>query len=222
MPGGARAAPASRSLGRRAWLAAYSLALAVAALGLAAATPTPAEVLGRAGWWQTGSLLAVLVAAGWLQLEVWYGTEGESFDLSEAALAPVLFLLPPLGAVAQVAVAQSAAEALLRRHPLKACFNVCQWALATAAGSLAFTLLRPDGPPTQAGLPALLAGLLAVSVVNHAALVGVFWLDQRGPLRRVLTAAAPGALVGWLVVAVNLAFGVLFVAVAVWVPAATL
>jgi diguanylate cyclase (GGDEF)-like protein/PAS domain S-box-containing protein len=222
MPGSARAAPASRSLGRRAWLAAYSLALAVAALGLAAATPTPAEVLGRAGWWQTGSLLAVLVAAGWLQLEVWYGTEGESFDLSEAALAPVLFLLPPLGAVALGAVAQSAAEALLRRHPLKAWFNVCQWALATAAGSLAFTLLRPDGPPTPAGLPALLAGLLAVSVVNHAALVGVFWLDQRGPLRRVLTAAAPGALVGWLVVAVNLAFGVLFVAVAVWVPAATL
>jgi hypothetical protein len=133
----------------------------------------------------------------------------------------VIFLLPPAAAVALVAAGKAGSGVLLRGHPVKAAFNVAQWSAAASVGAATFNLLRPPGPPTHRQIPALLAALLTVSVVNQAAVAGVAWLDQGGPLRRVLQETGAGAWLGWLLVGVNLAFGVLFAATVCWLPLAT-
>jgi hypothetical protein len=103
----------------------------------------------------------------------------------------VIFLLPPAAAVALVAAGKAGSGVLLRRHPVKAAFNVAQWSAAASVGAATFNLLRPPGPPTHRQIPAL----LTVSVVNQAAVAGVAWLDQGGPLRRVLQETGAGR--GW-------------------------
>jgi hypothetical protein len=87
VPAASRAAPAGPAARR--WLAAAStLALAALGVGLAAATTPPGtDLLGGLGWPETlGLLLLVVAAVGWLQVELWYGSEGKTFDLLEAAL----------------------------------------------------------------------------------------------------------------------------------------
>jgi hypothetical protein len=220
MPSSSRAAPVGAA--PIFWVVAYTAFLAAAGLAIGIfATGSIAADRFEGAWLSVLGLTVALTAAGFLQLEFWYGKEGESFDLSEAVLAPVIFVLPPLGAVAVIALAQTVAETLLRRHPVKATFNVAQWMFATAIGSVIFAQLRP-GTATPRDLPALIAALVTISLVNHVALIGVFWLDQRGPLRQVLATTGSGVVFGWVMAGVNVAFGVLFVASYMWVPVATL
>src|SRR5215213_1838150 len=196
MPSSSRAAPVGAA--PMLWVLAYTAFLAAAGTAIAIlATGDPANPLDGA-WLSALALTITLIAAGFLQLELWYGQEGESFDLFEAVLAPVIFALPPLGVVAVVAVAKTVAEILLRRHPVKATFNVAQWIFATAVGAVVFAGLRPD-TATPRDLPALVAALLTISLLNHVALIGVFWLDQRQPLRQVLaaTGSAPSSAGSW-------------------------
>jgi diguanylate cyclase (GGDEF)-like protein/PAS domain S-box-containing protein len=219
MPSSTRAAPVGAA--PVVWVLAYTAFLAAAGLAIGILATDEITNPFDGAWLSVLALTVALSAAGFLQLEFWYGNEGESFDLSEAVLAPVIFVLPPLGAVAVIAVAQTVAETLLRRHPVKATFNVAQWMFVTAVGSVVFAELRP-GTATPRDLPALIAALLVISLLSHVALIGVFWLDQRQPLRQVVASTGSGVVFGCVMAGVNVAFGVLFVAAYMWVPAATL
>ena len=101
-----------------------------------------------------------------------FGTKIEDLDVFEAVLAPAPLLFDVPAVVALVVVAKVIAETIAHRQPVKAWFNVSQWALAAAVGAVTFGHLD-NGPGLEASeLAALVVALLAVAVVNHAALGG--------------------------------------------------
>jgi diguanylate cyclase (GGDEF)-like protein/PAS domain S-box-containing protein len=197
-------------------LAALGIVGGVLTEDIAAATAMPP-------WPTVISLLILLAAAGFSTLEIQFHEQGDALDLLEAVLAPAIFLLPPLTVVIVVGLAQALSESLQRIHPTKACFNVAQWMSAAAAGSFVFHLLREDVATTPVNLWALVAAMLAVSLVNLVSLVVVLLIARQKPLPVVLAELAPaivrGSLIGW---SINVAFGVIFAATAAWVPEAIL
>ena len=157
--------------------------------------------------------LVALTAAGALQLEYRYRDHVDARDLFEAVLAPALLAFPGLGVVAVAAAAKALSQGLRRVHPVKACFNVAQWAAAAGAGSVVFAALRPSGPASAADLFPLAAAMVAVLGVSNAAVVAVLRLVERRPLRRVLADLTPIIVLGWVIGgAVNLTGGVLLAA----------
>jgi diguanylate cyclase (GGDEF)-like protein/PAS domain S-box-containing protein len=171
--------------------------------------------------WPTVALfLALLTAAGFPTLQFQYRDQVDALDLFEAILTPAVLVLPPLQAVAVVGVVIAVSEAIQRIHPVKACFNVAQWMAATAAGSLVLAALRDRAAaPTVRDLVALAAGMAVIMAVNDLALIGVLWLTGRQPLRVVLHGVRPLVVPVWIVGgAINLAFGMLFVAAYLWRP----
>src|SRR4030095_16085661 len=178
---------------------------------------------GMPSWLALVSLFVLLTVAAFPPLEFQYRDQVAALDLYEAILAPALFLLPPLAVVAVVGLSQAFSERLQRIHPVKACFNVAQWMSAAAAGSLVFHLLRVDATASPRNLFALFIALLTIHAVNLAAVVAVLLLARGQPLRSVPVELAPAMVRGSLVgLAVNLAFGAIFVATAAWIPEAIL
>jgi len=164
-------------------------------------------------------LLAALTAAGSLHIDFRYHDEIEALELFESVLLVAVYALSGRLVVVVTAAAAALSEALLRVRPLKAAFNVAQWSVAAAAGSLTFAALRHGGALTARNLSALLAAMVVVAVVNHCSLVGVLGLVRRERLWQVLGGLAEVILPGWVVGgAVNLAFGVLFLATWIWWP----
>jgi diguanylate cyclase (GGDEF)-like protein/PAS domain S-box-containing protein len=198
----------------------------VGAVAGRAATPSwpPAGV----SWVAVAALLVTLTGAGSLVVEyhyrggrVLYGEEGNSFDLFEAVLLAVIFALPGLGAVMIAGAAKALSERLLRVPFVVACFNVAQWMCATALGSLVFVGLRDGRSSTLHDLPALLAAMFTVMLVNYLAFVAVLSLSRRQSPHRVLASTAPGVVPFAVASAANLAFGLLFLVTSTWAPAAT-
>ncbi|MGI8686174.1 MAG: putative bifunctional diguanylate cyclase/phosphodiesterase [Acidimicrobiales bacterium] len=192
----------------------FTVALALAGAGAAWAThgvssgpraglPTVAVI----------ALVASLTVAGRLQLRFSYQDDTEALDLFDAVLAPMIFLLAGPLVVVLAVLAVAACDFLLRTNPVKACFNVAQWAAATAAGTLCFATLVDGTEVTPRNLGALVLAMAAVAVVNHAAMVVVLSLVSQGRLRPVLSAVRPVIRLGWVTSgAMNLAFGVLLLA----------
>ncbi len=156
------------------------------------------------------ALMGALVGAACLQLRFSYRDQFEALDLFDAVLAPAVFSLSGPVVVVVAAAAMALSEGILHTRPVKAFFNVAQWAAAAGAGSLCYAVLSSGGGATARNLGALSLSMVAVSVVNHGAMMAVFSLmpaGQRGPAAEVV----PGrrwALGG----TVNLALGLLLVA----------
>jgi diguanylate cyclase (GGDEF)-like protein/PAS domain S-box-containing protein len=171
-------------------------------------------------WPEVLTFLVLLAAAGFPTLQFQWRDQGDALDLFEAVLVPAIFVLPPLEAVLVVGAAQALSEALQRIHPVKASFNVAQWMAATAAGSLVLAALRDGGqPPTTRDLLALAVAMAVTMVVNDLALIGVLWLAGPQPIVGVLKGVKPLVVPVWVVGgAINLAFGMLFLAAYLWSP----
>jgi hypothetical protein len=176
----------------------------------------------RPGWLEVTSLLAYLAVAAGLHLELRIRTEKDLLDLFDAVLLAAVVLLPGPLLVGVVAVAKAAAEAWRRVPLVKGCFNVAQWTMAAAVGSLVFTALRGSGAPTIRDVPAMVAAFTAITIVNTFAVAAVLGLVQGRTAHAMLSGRwadlARAAVVNGLV---NLVFGLLFVALWTNVPAAT-
>jgi hypothetical protein len=201
------------------------LTSALAALGIAGGLLTEPLTpdTGLPSWVTVASFVVLLTAAGFSTVEIQFRDQGDALDLFEAVLAPAIFLLPPLTVVIVAGLGKALSESLQRIQPTKACFNVAQWMSAAAAGSFVFHLQRPDDTVGPGNLWALIVAMVAVSVVNLIALTSVLLITRQQPLKPVLADLAPaivrGSVIGWTV---NVAFGVIFAATAVWVPQAIL
>jgi diguanylate cyclase (GGDEF)-like protein/PAS domain S-box-containing protein len=171
-------------------------------------------------WPPVIAFLILLTAAAFPTLQFQYRDHVSAEDLFEAILIPAMFVLSPLTLVVVVGVAQTLSEALQRIQPVKACFNVAQWMAAAAAGSVVLTWLRDGaGIPTTGDMAALGVAMAATTAVNVLAYVGVLWLADLQPLRKVLDAVRPLVVPFWLIGrGINLAFGMLFVAAYAWSP----
>src|SRR5437870_660883 len=92
---------------------------AIAVIGAVTATRLPISA---------GTLLAAaplvvgLVVGGLAQVEYRRGDDIEAIDLFEAALTPLVFLLPGVGAVALAAGAKGVSQFRLKVAPVKAAF----------------------------------------------------------------------------------------------------
>jgi diguanylate cyclase (GGDEF)-like protein len=188
-------------------LTAVAIAIVAGAGGLPHRADTPA--------WVVAPLVVVLVVAGSLRIAYRYKSELEDLDVFEAMLAPTLLLFDLRQAVAIAVVAKVASEIVARRQPIKAWFNVAQWAVATGCGALVFGLVHGSREADARALLALGAALVTVAMLNHAALIAVLSLvTQRSP-RRVLREMRPAIVSGWLVAgSFNFAFGLLVSAAA--------
>jgi diguanylate cyclase (GGDEF)-like protein/PAS domain S-box-containing protein len=134
---------------------------------------------------QWALLIVSLVVAGTLAIEVRHRGEKESIDTFEVALAPTILLVGGLRAVAAVALAKAVSQAVLRMPPRKVAFNVAQWTACTGAGVLAYAAAGRLGPEG-----ALAVAMVAVAVVNLAALLGLFaLLGGRAAARQLLLPA---------------------------------
>src|SRR3954463_6096838 len=92
---------------------AFTIALALAALGMtvtAAGLPSSMQPVPAP---QVAMLLLVLTIAGTLQLQLQFPDDVDATDLFEVALAPVLLVLSPPAAVVVTEVAKAASQALL-------------------------------------------------------------------------------------------------------------
>jgi diguanylate cyclase (GGDEF)-like protein/PAS domain S-box-containing protein len=172
-------------------------------------------------WALVVSFFVALTAAGLVNLEYYFRGEVDAIDHFEAALAPAIFFLPPPLVVVVVAVAKATSQALRGVHPIKASFNVAQWSAAAALGCVAFAALRDGGLPSPRDLAPLAAAMVVVALVNVGALVMAITLVQERPLDRGFLRGLAAGLMrdSSVTLAVNLAFGLLFIATYAWAPA---
>jgi PAS domain S-box-containing protein len=90
-------------------------------------------------------------------------------NLMEGILAPLIFFTSGSTAAAVCAVALLAAD-IGRNQPMKVAFNVSQWTLAVALGSLVVHALRDGGEPS---LLIAIVAMLVMGVVNQIAITTV-------------------------------------------------
>lgn len=171
-------------------------------------------------------LLAALVVGGVLPTLYAGRDERNGFDLFEAALTPVVFLMPGLGAVVLAAGAKLVSQVYLqlqpskRVHPQKLAFNVAQWACVAGLASAVYARIG-DGSMRGADIGALAGAMAAGMVVNHLSVIVVVALAGSRSLRSVFTEFGPTVLPGWAVgTGINLSFGLLFAALAASTSAA--
>ena len=145
-----------------------TLAAAAAALGVLTATEPISMTTGVAAL----ALLLPLAVAGSLQVSYQYKGHVDAFDLTEAVLMPVIFLVPGPGAIVIAVAGKLISQLHLKVAGVKLAFNVAQWGFVTALVSLLYRELgtgRGDGRD----LLALAAATLVGMVFNHAAVAEV-------------------------------------------------
>jgi signal transduction histidine kinase len=163
-------------------------------------------------------LVVGLVVGGLAQVEYRRGEEIEAIDLFEAALTPVVFLLPGVGAVGLAAAAKAFSQRRLKVAPVKAAFNVAQWACVAAVASVVYRTFG-DGSMSGADVAALGAAMAAGMVVNHLSVAVVMALAERRSVWSVVKELEPVLLPGWLAASgLNLSFGLLFAALVSGAP----
>jgi PAS domain S-box-containing protein len=194
--------------------------IALIALLAAAGAATAALSPGRSGpWLALAPLAAALVVAGSLQVEFRYGDDVQAVDLFEAVLAPVLYLFAGPAAVIATVVAKAVSQRRLGVSPVKAAFNVAQWAATAGAASLVYRQLARGTEGRPGSLGALVLALVTAGVVNELAMIAVLRIVRAVPLRSLLADLRPGFLPSAVVWAVTVAFGVLLAAAVGAAPA---
>lgn len=186
-------------------IAALSTTLAIAA---ATAAATAARWEGVPAWsWVALAFFPVLTAGSSLFVRMQFRDQVLALDLFEAVLAPAVFVLPGPSLVAAVAAAVATSELMRRNSPVKAIFNVAQWSAAAATGSLVMAGAQTGSVSSR--LVPLAAAMVAVTVINTVAFVGVVRLAQGVALAQVFVSSAPLIALNW---AVTTPAGVLFAA----------
>jgi PAS domain S-box-containing protein len=183
-------------------------------------------VLGARDGMSTGdgaaalALLLPLVVAGSLQVSYQYKGHVDAFDLTEAVLMPVLFLVPGPGAIVIAVAGKLLSQLHLKVAGVKLAFNVAQWGCVAGVVSLVYLRLgtgRGDGRDLLALGAATAVGMVA----NHGAVATVISLASSRPLLVVVREMEGVIVRGWLLASgANLVFGTLFVALAAIAPAA--
>ena len=193
-----------------------TLATAGIALGALAAGQEVTTTAGLAAI----ALLVPLVVAGSLQVTYSYRGNVEAFDLVDAVLMPVVFLVPGPGAIVLVTASKLISQLHLKVAGVKLVFNVTQWGFVAAVASWLYLELgsgRGDG----ADLAWLALAMCVGMVCNHGAVAQVIAIATGRSvftvLREISRFLIKGGIIGSLV---NIVFGVLFVALAVIAPAA--
>ncbi len=192
------------------WL--YVAVLAGAAAAVTMAEPQLGSTAPGHRAWLALPVLAVLVGlAEFLLVRYRYGDEVDALNLVEAILAPLVFAFSGPLVVAAVAAGQIGAAAYRRNEPIKAAFNVAQWSLAAALGSLTVGLLADGSGTSWRNLAALLAGMLVIGITNQVAFSGLMTILQQGS-GNTRGGLAPVLVPGWLgAFSVNALFGILYV-----------
>jgi PAS domain S-box-containing protein len=205
-----------------------SVTIFVAALGAAGA------ILSGATWaWfgartlpsvpVAGLFLGLLLTAEFLMVRFQHTRQVEALDLFEAVLAPAIFAFGGIVVACIVIASKVVVETIRRNHPVKGAFNVASFALMASVASLTFDALRSGTTPSAHNLAALVVAMVAMFLVNKAALVAVIHLAEGAPVRKILAGMVPIIVPGWLAGwGVNVAFGLLFVLAYAWSPAALL
>jgi PAS domain S-box-containing protein len=207
--------------GRGAAIGTFSAGLLLAGIAAGVAAQAAAGPAVGVPWAQAPLLLGLIALASHLIVRFQVRDQVEALELTEAALAPTLVVFPGLAAVGLVVAAKGLVGALHRNEPIKAWFNVAQWAAATGCGAFVYALTSSGRAITGRNLAALAVAMLAVSVVNYAAFTVVLSLASRRSVRAVLAELRPSITIGWVGGSlVQFAFGVLFVATYVRSPAA--
>ncbi len=197
-----------------AFIVALTAAAVVVTVAAGAIGPPPSTV----SHWAVLPLIVPLVAAGLMRVQYYYRGQVEAVDVLEAVLAPALLLFPPWLVVTSVAASKSAAQVVLRIHPVKATFNTAQWAAAAAAGSLVVAVLGAGGSMARR-LAVVAVALATVILINHVAVTAVLALATRQRFRQVLAGLRPVISSGWVAAgALNVATGLLLAAAAVGSP----
>lgn len=191
---------------------AYIAVLASLAVGLTAGAERTRVPHGDE-WLVLGAFLVLLIIAEYLFVRFRYGGEINSLNLIEAVAAPLIVAFDPPVVVATVALAQIVGAVLRRNTPVKAAFNVAQWALMAAVGSTLFGRLATPGTDiSTATAGALLITMAAMAIVNQVAFTTVLAMVNRQRLRDVLKGVLPVIVPGWLLGwTVNALMGLLFV-----------
>lgn len=187
--------------------------------GVAASAVAPAA---RTHLAEAPLLLAVLALASHLIIRVQVRGEAQAFDLFEAVLAPTIVVLAGPVAVAVAAGAKGIAGIVHRNEPVKAWFNVGQWAAATGCGATVFALVRDGGSDLDGRtLAALVAAMVTVALVNYVSFITVVTLATGRSVATVVAELRSSMAVAWFGgTGVNVAFGVLFVSAYLHSPAA--
>ena len=197
---------------------AFTATLAAAAVALG--TFTSAEPVTSGNGLAALALLLPLAVAGSLQVSYRYKGHVDAFDLTEAVLMPVVFLIPGPGAVVIAVAGKLLSQLHLKVAGVKLAFNVAQWGCVAAVVSLFYDRLgsgRGDGRDLAALGTATAVGM----VCNHAAVAEVIALASSRPWHVVVREMEGVIVRGWLLASgANLVFGTLFVALAVIAPAA--
>ena len=179
----------------------------------------PLDAGGRPPAWLVVSLAVATTVASLVRVEVTVRDTSEATNLNEAAIVPLMIMLPPPVAVAAGLVAALVSEAVNTRwQGRKLAFNVAWQVVGIGLGASAHTALVGTGLQADAGglLAAALSGVVLV-VVNVVAMVGIIALMSGRPLRVVVAEDAPS---GLLVNLGTVALGVLVAVLATHTPAA--
>src|SRR4051794_36027151 len=165
-------------------------------------------------WWVLVPLVVVMVVAGWLQLHFHYRGHVVAMDLFEAALLPVVLIIPGLGAVLLAVFAKAMSQRLRRVEAAKATFNTAQWAAATGTASLVYVGLGGTGLDGARQTAAVMVGMVAGMLVNHLSVALVLGFVHNLSISETLTSLKPLVVPIWLIGGVvNLTFGVMSAAV---------
>ena len=197
---------------------AFTAVLAAAGVALAVAAPGR-DITTTTGLAAT-ALLVPLVVAGSLQVTYAYRGNVEAFDLVDAVLMPVVFLVPGPGAVVLVAASKLISQLHLKVAGVKLVFNVTQWAFVAAVTSSIY--LHQGNGRGDGGDLAWLALAMGVGMVcNHAAVAQVIAIATGRSVVTVLREISKYIIQGGIVgSAVNIVFGTLFVALTTIAPVA--
>lgn len=132
------------------------------------------------------ALVAVTVAAELIAIRFPHGTQSEVITLTELAVVADIALLPPALAVGVALVGVAIALVLQRRSPVKALFNLGQYALGFVFAAAVFHGIGLGAVDTTAGLAALAAGAIGFTAVNLVTISAILAATQQRSFAAVL------------------------------------
>ena len=127
-----------------------------------------------------------LVVASRLRIDLRYRGEVDAFDLFEAALTPVIFVVPGTWAVLLVTAAKAAVQLWQRFAAVKLAFNVALWACCAGLAALTYAAAAPPGVDQVGRLPALAAAMAVAAAVNVSGMAVILALVSGPAAARLL------------------------------------